>query len=188
MNWTNRNALATVLAACLATLPMAAHAQVTAPPETVPDQPDEPLPEWHPPPPRHDIVHLDVAPVLNRAQDTRQAGLWLISIGGAMMFGGGLLYVRALNLNDDAGKPHGVAPVDQNGTISTMITNVFDPSLEDAKNRAYNGALSLMIIGGAIAVGGFALFGVGQARIRSYHKHHPRDPLPPLSGYEQQIH
>ena len=120
MNWSNRNALATVLAVSLAVGPAVAYAQVTTP-EEVPEQPDEPLPEWHPPPARRDIVHLDVAPALNKAHDLRQAGLWLISIGGAL------------------------------------------------------------------AVAGFTCFGVGQARIGLYHKKHPRDPLPPLSGYDQVV-
>ncbi|MDB4966717.1 MAG: hypothetical protein JWN44_2406 [Myxococcales bacterium] len=184
MNWTLRNALATVLAASLASAPAVAHGQVK-PPEAVPDQPDEPLPEWHPPPPRRDVIHLDVAPALTKAQDIRQAGMWLICFGGAMMFGGGLLYARAQNLNDEVARPHGVTSTDEFGTIQWMVTNVFDPSLEDQKNQALAGSRSLLIIGGAFAATGFALFGVGQWRIRSYHKRHPRDPLPPLSGYEQ---
>jgi hypothetical protein len=184
MNWSNRNALATVLAVGLAVGPTVAHGQVTVP-ETVPEQADEPLPEWHPPPPRRDVVHLDVSPTLNKAHDLRQAGMWLMSIGGAMMFGGGLLFARAQNLNDDVGKPHGIAPLDENNNVNWMITNVFDPGLEDQKNRALDGSRALLIIGGALGVAGFTCFGVGQARIRIYHKKHPREPLPPLSGYEQ---
>jgi hypothetical protein len=185
MNWTNRNALATVLAVSLAVGPAVAQAQVTAPSAEVPDVPDEPLPEWHPPRPRGDVVHLDVAPEVKKAQDTRQAGLWLCSIGGGMLFGGGLLYARAAGFNDEAGKPHGVAFVDDHYNIGTMVTNVFDPNLEDQKNLNQAGALALLVIGAAFTVAGFAAFGVGQYRIRAWHKKNPRDPLPPLSGYEQ---
>jgi len=63
---------------------------------------------------------------------------------------------------------------------------VFDPDLEDQKNRALDGCDPLLIIGGALSVAGFACFGWGQARIPIYHKKH-RATLAPLSGYEQVV-
>src|SRR5262245_51866546 len=128
MNWSNRNVVATVLAVSLACSPSLAAAQVK-PPEAIPDLPDEPLPEWRPPPPRHDIVHLDVAPSVKKAQDLRQAGLWCMSIGGIMMFAAGILWARALNLNDAAGHFHNEITFD-GINYNTVGTNVFNPHLE----------------------------------------------------------
>lgn len=183
MNWTNRNALATVLAVSLAVGPAVAQAQVTAPPVEVPDVPDEPLPEWHPPVQRRGALFLQISPEVQGAQRLRQVGLWVSSLGWAQLLAAGILYGWAVNLNEDVSHPHadGSGMVNTSGDITR--TSIFDPALEDERNRVQNASLALIGIGGAMALGGFIVYTIGQAKITIWHKQHPKDPLPPLSGF-----
>ena len=149
-----------------------AQAQVTPAPPAVPQLPDEPLPEWHPPAKRSGpAVFLQLTPQMQEAQKLRQAGLWISSIGWVQLFAGGILYVWAASVNTDLGHP----TPDSNGA--------FDPSLEDKRNRISNAASAFLGIGGIMAVGGFALYTIGQWKMTAHHKSHPSEPLPPLSGF-----
>jgi hypothetical protein len=150
----------------------AAHAQGVPPPQ-VPQLPDEPLPEWHPPPPsKAKAVFLSLSPEALQAQKIRQAGLWISSLGWATTFLGGVFYVWAANLNQDLGSPPPPNP-----------PGVFIPSLEDQRNHVEAAAISCLTIGGTIAATGFVLYTIGQWKITSHHKSHPDEPLPPLSGF-----
>jgi hypothetical protein len=182
MNWFNRHIAAILLPVSLVIGPTA-RAQVTPPPPAVPERPDEPLPEWKPPPPPKDVVHIDLTPELRRAQALRQAGLWFASLGGAQMFLGGILFAWAANVNDTLSHFHNETRPTPDGNFEVVGVAAFDPRLEDQRDRALAASQSMLIIGGAFLVTGFTLFGVGQARIRQSHAAHPRDPLPPLSGY-----
>ncbi|HEX8951821.1 MAG TPA: hypothetical protein VF997_11675 [Polyangia bacterium] len=143
------------------------------PPPTVPQMPDEPLPEWHPPPKRdRHALFLQVSPEVMQAQKLRQIGLWVSSFGWAQVFLGGVFYVWAANLNQDLGSPPPPNP-----------PGVFNPAIEDQRNHVEAAAISLLSIGGTLAAGGFILYTVGQWRITSHHKTHPNEPLPPLSGF-----
>ena len=85
-------ALALLLAFCSSS--GVARAISTVPPPPVPQLPDEPLPEWHPPPPttsRH-AMFLQMSPQMPEAQRLRQIGLWLSSFGWARCSLGGILY------------------------------------------------------------------------------------------------
>ena len=143
---------------------------VTPPP--VPQAPDEPLPEWHPPPPtnRH-AIFLQMSPQMQEAQKIRQAGLWISSIGWAQLLLGGVLYAWAAQVNEDLSSPPPTA------------TLTFDPSVEDRRNRIEAATTTFLAVGGVMAVGGFALYTIGQWKITSHHKSHPSEPLPPLSGF-----
>jgi hypothetical protein len=149
---------------------------------TAPDVPDEPLPEWRPPTHRSRALFLQVGPEVQSAQKLRQVGLWISSLGWAQLLAAGILYGWAVNLNEDASHPHadGSGMVNTSGQITQ--TQTFDPALEDERNRVQNASLSLIGIGGALALGGFIVYTIGQARITVWHKEHPNDPLPPLSG------
>lgn len=154
------------------------------PPPPVPELPDQPLPEWHPPPPGKKVaLFLSVSPEMAEAQKIRQAGLWISSIGWAQLLLSGILYGWAANVNQDVGHPHadGSGMVNSNGEITQ--TSVFDPSLEDERNRILTATNVFFGVGGAMAVGGFVIYTIGQWRITKWHKEHPKDPLPPLSGY-----
>jgi hypothetical protein len=164
---------------------MPARAQVT-PPQPVPNVPDEPLPEWKPPPARKVApIHLDVGPEARKAQNLRQAGLWLASFGGALLFASGIVFARAQDIADSASHYRQELVTDEFGNIRYAGNNQFDPGLEDEMYRLQALSHSFMIIGGAFTATGLALFGIGQARLHKLHVKHPRDPLPPLSGYDQ---
>jgi hypothetical protein len=160
-------ALALVLA-----FSIGARAQVTQTPPTVPQLPDEPLPEWHPPPKRSGAaLFLQLTPEMQEAQKLRQAGLWISSIGWVELFGGGILYVWANSVNTDLGNP------------TPNSTGIFDPSMEDQRNRIERASWAFLGIGGVMAAGGFVLYTMGQWKMTSHHKTHPSEPLPPLSGF-----
>jgi hypothetical protein len=144
---------------------------VTPPP--VPQLPDEPLPEWHPPPPtnRH-ALFLQMAPQMQEAQKIRQAGLWISSVGWAQLLLGGVLYAWAADLNQDEGSPP-----------PPNVPGLFNPQLEDERNRVLIATRTFLSIGGIMAAGGFVLYTIGQWKITSHHKSHPSEPLPPLSGF-----
>jgi hypothetical protein len=149
-----------------------AHAQ-TVPPPPVPQLPDEPLPEWHPPPPgKSRAMFLEMSPEMLQAQKLRQVGLWISSFGWAEVFLGGVLYVWAADLNQDVSNPPPPNPAGH-----------FVPALEDERNRVETAAASLLTIGGTLAAGGFVLYTIGQWRLTAHHKKHPTEPLPPLSGF-----
>ncbi len=171
---------ALAIAAALLLLAGGARAQ-TVPPPKVPDVPDEPLPEWHPPVRKSTTpLFLQIGPQMREAQKLRQAGLWISSIGWAQLFVGGIVYAAAADANTDVSNPRTLG-VDAGG--STIMTRVFDPALEDRRDRIQNSAFALFGIGGTMAFTGFVLYTAGQARITMHHKEHPKDPLPPLSGY-----
>lgn len=158
----------------------------TVPPPAVPQLPDEPLPEWRPPKkPALDVVHLDTSPEAARAQQLRQAGLWVSSFGGASLLLGGILYAYALDTNNTLSHPHPIVITGDNGSYDTEVTSTFDPGLEDRRNRTQAASFTFLIVGGVAAVGGFALFLVGQHQLRAHHRKYPKDPLPPLSGYDR---
>ncbi|MDB4966719.1 MAG: hypothetical protein JWN44_2408 [Myxococcales bacterium] len=151
---------------------------------TVPDVPDEPLPDWHPPTVLHrGAQFLEVSPQVASAQRIRQVGLWISSIGWAQLLAAGILYGWAVNLNDDVGHPHADGSGMANSSGQITQTQVFDPRLEDERNRVQNASIGLISIGTTMAVTGFVIYTIGQARITSWHKQHPKDPLPPLSGF-----
>ena len=83
------------------------------------------------------------------------------------------LYVWAANLNQDLESPPPPNP-----------PGVFNPALEDQRNRVEASAISLLAIGGTLAAGGFVLYTIGQWKMQpAHHKTHPNEPLPPLSGF-----
>jgi len=143
------------------------------PPPAVPQLPDEPLPEWHPPPKtdRH-ALFLQISPQMIEAQKIRQAGLWISSACWAQLLLGGILYAWAVDLNQDEGSPPPPNP-----------PGVFNPALEDERNRVQAATVAFLSIGGVMAAGGFILYTIGQWKITSHHKSHPSEPLPPLSGF-----
>jgi hypothetical protein len=110
------------------------------------------------------------------AQKLRQAGITISALGWVAVFSVGILYPQAVN---------------QNNILSNLNPDPnspgqpwqFDPAREDLRNRLEAANLSMAIIGGTMAVGGFVLFTAGQWQISSHHKRHPKDPLPSLSGY-----
>jgi hypothetical protein len=162
------------------TISVAAHAQTTPPPP-MPAVPDEPLPEWHPPVHRSSMpIFLTVSPQLLEAQKFRQAGITISGIGWLCLFSIGILYPQAVVQNNTLSNLH-VTGVDQYG--NTQPSTTFEPSREDLRNRLEAASLSMLVIGGTMAVGGFVLFTVGQYRISSYHRRHAKEPLPSLSGY-----
>jgi hypothetical protein len=169
------------LAALLAlALPSAVSAQPT-PPSPMPVVPDEPLPEWHPPTRRQLApIFLTVSPEMVTAQKYRQVGLWISSIGWLQFFAAGILYAAAVDTNDTLSNIR-TTGIDVSGNSITDAH--FSPALEDKRNNLEKSALSLSIIGGAMAVGGFVVFTIGQSRITIHHKRHPKEPLPPLSGF-----
>jgi hypothetical protein len=171
-----------VAAAVLAGLAAPARAQ-TVPPPMVPEAPDEPLPEWRMPPPRRAAMFLSVAPEVQGAQRLRQAGLWISSLGWAQLLAAGILYGWAVNINQDVGHPHSDGSGRVNGNDPVTQTSTFDPYLEDRRNRVETASAALIGIGGGLALGGFIVYTIGQAKITVWHKSHPRDPLPPLSGF-----
>ena len=144
------------------------------PPPTVPSLPDEPLPDWHPPPP-HKAGHalfLSMSPEMQQAQKIRQAGLWISSIGWAQLLLGGILYAAAAEVNQDVGAPPPPNP-----------PGVFNPSLEDERNRLQAATWTFLGVGGVMAAGGFVIYTLGQWKITTHHKAKPSEPLPPLSGF-----
>jgi hypothetical protein len=171
---------ALAIAWVLATAATAA-AQPHAPPP-VPDVPDEPLPAWHPPTTHaSNALFLSVAPQVAEAQKLRQVGLIVSCVGWAQIFAAGIVYAAAADTNDTLSSLHptGVTGVDGTPNLSTM----FDPGLEDKRNREQAASIALFSIGGAMAAAGFVLYTIGQTRLHSWHDAHPREPLPPLSGF-----
>lgn len=161
-----------LVVALILSFAVAARAQ-GVPPPPVPQMPDEPLPEWHPPPPhKGHAIFLTLSPEVQQAQKIRQAGLWISSFGWATTFLGGVFYVWAANLNQDLGSPPPPNP-----------PGVFNPALEDQRNHVEAAAISCLAIGGTFAATGFVLYTIGQWKITSHHKTHPSEPLPPLSGF-----
>jgi hypothetical protein len=162
-------AMALVLA-----LSASAWAQSPVTPPAVPQLPDEPLPEWKPPPPRKSsqALFLDLSPQMQDAQRLRQIGLWVSTVGWIQLFGAGILYVWAASVNRDIGYP---GPNNPNGR--------FQPELEDQRNDIERSAQAFFAIGGVLAAGGFIVYTLGQWRMTVHHKSHPKDPLPPLSGF-----
>jgi hypothetical protein len=151
---------------------VAARAQVTETPPPVPQLPDEPLPEWHPPPKRTgQALFLQLTPQMQEAQKLRQAGLWISSVGWIELFAGGILFVWADSVNTDLGHP------------TPNSNGMFDPTLEDKRNKIETASATFLGIGGIMAAGGFALYTAGQWRLTAHHKAHPSEPLPPLSGF-----
>jgi hypothetical protein len=149
-----------------------AHAQ-GVPPPPVPQLPDEPLPEWHPPKPTNrKAMFLQMSPEMREDQRLRQIGIWSSSLGWAFLLLGGVFYVWAADLNQDLGAPP-----------PPFAPGQFDPSLEDQRNRVEASAISMLAIGGVFAIGGFALYTAGQWKMTMHHKKHPEEPLPPLSGF-----
>lgn len=150
----------------------------------VPQIGDEPLPPWLPPKVKPKAQYLSVLPEMQRSQRLRQAGLWMASVGGAALLVGGIIWARALAINDDIG-------VGCTGTLGlagevnggTYCTGIFDPKVEDARDLNANVAVALFSVGGALMGTGLALFGTGQVQIDRWHGRHPGDPLPVLSGY-----
>jgi hypothetical protein len=158
-----------------------AHAQTTAPPP-MPVVPDEPLPEWHPPPAHRMTgpIFLSVNPELVQAQKLRQAGITISATGWLAIFAIGIMYPQAVNQNNILSNLHSET---NDSTGNPVATTTFEPWREDLRNRLEAASLSMAIIGGVMAVGGFCLFTAGQWKISSYHKRHPKEPLPSLSGY-----
>jgi hypothetical protein len=150
-------------------LSVGASAQI--PPPTVPQLPDEPLPEWHPPPKRAPVLFLDLTPQMHEAQRLRQIGLWISTVGWVELFGAGILYVWAANVNRDIASPTPDSP-----------GPVFQPAVEDKRNQIEDSAAVFFSVGAVMAAGGFVLYTMGQWRMTVHHKQHPKDPLPPLSG------
>ncbi|MCU1279384.1 MAG: hypothetical protein JWM53_2930 [bacterium] len=149
-----------------------ARAQVGETPPTVPQLPDEPLPEWHVPPKRAGAaLFLELTPQMQEAQKLRQAGLWISSLGWLQIFAGGILYVWAASVNTDLGHP------------TPNSNGIFDPTLEDKRNKISDAASAFLGIGATMAAGGFVLYTIGQWKMTSHHKKHPNEPLPPLSGF-----
>lgn len=164
-------------------LASAARAQTVTPPP-VPQLPDEPLPEWHPPTKRSGAaLFLQVTPEMHQAQQLRQAGLWISSVGWAQLLLAGILYGWAADVNDDVGHPraNGTGMVNSSGDITQ--NSFFDPAIEDKRNRIEAASAAFIGIGGTMAVGGFVLYTIGQWKITAHHKSHPSEPLPPLSGF-----
>jgi hypothetical protein len=124
-------------------------------------------------------LFLDLSPEMRQAQKIRQGGLWISCIGWVQLLAAGLLYVAAVQANGFAALPRVVPRPDGRGGI---ISDVFDPSFEDIRDREQSASFSLFAIGGTMAVGGFIAFTIGQARMSVWHKAHPKDPLPSLSG------
>jgi hypothetical protein len=144
----------------------------------VPDIGDEPLPEWKPPPPdKRRILFLSLSPEMRRAQQMRQAGLWLASAGGVTLLAGGIVWALAVDANTDLSA--GIIA----GTGGVITNNKFHPELEDKRDRFATAGVSLFTIGAVLTGGGLLLFGYGQYQLAAWHKRHPGDPLPALSGY-----
>jgi hypothetical protein len=162
---------AALVAVCMWSTLSPARAQPVPPPASLPQLPDEPLPEWKPPPPslsRQGPLILGVAPELRRAERLRRDGLLAASFGLASLFIGGLGEAWAAQLNTALNSPR---------------DGLFHPEVAEQRDRVAAAAVSFISVGGALTVGGFVVFGVGQMRIDVWHREHPRDQLPPLSGY-----
>jgi hypothetical protein len=147
----------------------------------MPAVPDEPLPEWHPPVRRPAVpVFLNISPDMLDAQKLRQAGITLSATGWVALFTIGILYPQAVNQNDTLSNLHTTRLDQFNNPINSTL---FEPWREDLRNRLEAATWSMAIIGSALTVGGFVLFTVGQYRVSSNHKRHPKEPLPSLSGF-----
>src|SRR5262249_4811138 len=96
----------------------------------------------------------------------------------------GILFAYAKNVNADLSHYHNDT-YEEGGFVMTRGTSEFQPELEDKRDRVLDATRALLVLGGTFAVAGFTLFGIGQARLRSYHHKSPHDPLPALSGYDR---
>jgi hypothetical protein len=135
----------------------------------VPDGPDEPLPDWTPPPPtpreNRRALFLQMAPEVQQAQRLRQAGLWISGFGWAAVLGGGILYghtgsnnvVQGINAMSDMDS--GISKTDQNTGIALMLS------------------------GAGVGIIGVALFTAGQWQLSAWHKKRPTDTMPSMSGF-----
>jgi hypothetical protein len=152
------------------------------PPQPMPAVPDEPLPEWHPPPKKIAApIYLTIAPEMVQAQRGRQLGMWISAIGWAQFLAAGILYVRSQDTNTILDQPVRIIGADING--NTLVSTQPDPSLYALRDRLQNAALAEAIIGGTMALSGFVVFSLEQARISKFHKRRPHEPLPALSGF-----
>lgn len=146
----------------------------------VPQMPDEPLPEWKPPSLKNNrrALFLSMPPQLQEAQRLRQIGIWLSSLGWTAVFAGGIVYARAIGINEDIGRTSAGDVGDNNGGI-----NIFNPKQEDQRNLFERAGWGTMVAGGVVALVGFSVFTAGQWRITAWHKKRPQDPLPTMSGF-----
>jgi hypothetical protein len=146
-----------------------ARAQAVPPPAALPDVPDEPMPEWHAPPPRRSqALFLGMAPQLRAAQRERQFGLGISAAGWIIGFVGGLTFVGALEAQLD---------------LETPPDGRFHPDIEDKRDNIVKASTVMFGVGGVMALSGFVVYTIGQSNIHKWHKLHPKDPLPPLSGF-----
>jgi hypothetical protein len=146
-----------------------ARAQAVPPPEHVPQLPDQPLPEWRPPAPTapHALI-LGLAPELRRAEKLRNGGLLAASAGLTAVFAGGLFEAWNEQLTTALHSPR---------------DGMYHPEIAEQRGQVSASAIAMLTIGSALTLTGFVLVAVGQTRISRWHHEHPRDQLPPLSGY-----
>jgi hypothetical protein len=156
--------------ALLALLPGAARAQTAPPPAEIPSLPDVPLPEWKLPPPASaaTTIMLGVSRELRAPEQMRLAGLLTASLGLGSVLAGGVMEAWAVDLDTGLKSPR---------------DGRFHPEVARQRDQVAAASLTLLIVGGAAAVTGFTLYAIGQVRINHWHQRHPRDPLPPLSGF-----
>lgn len=175
-----RGRLACTVLSIVSMLPVTARAQVTPPPP-MPAVVDEPLPDWHPPAAKERVVPLfmTMSPEMQQAQRARQAGMWVSALGWLQFLVAGILVARAADVATEIGRPHIVTDNNGNG----VVVPGEDARLMAEHDTLQRTSLSLAIVGGALALGGFVVFTAAQTRISKFHKRHPREPLPPLSGF-----
>jgi hypothetical protein len=146
-----------------------ASAQTAPPPAEIPRLPDVPLPEWRLPPPSatHPLV-LGVSQELRRPERLRLGGLVAASVGLASVLAGGIMEAWAVELDTGLHSPR---------------DGMYHPEVALQRDRVSASAITLLAVGGALTLSGFTLYAVGQTRINRWHRLHPRDELPPLSGF-----
>ena len=135
----------------------------------VPDGPDEPLPDWTPPPPtpreNRRAMFLQMAPEVQQAQRLRQAGLWVSGFGWAAVLAGGILYGHT-------------------GSNSVVQGIAAPPGSDNGVNKTdQNTGLALMLSGAGVGLVGVALFTAGQWQLSAWHKKRPTDTMPSMSGF-----
>ena len=158
-----------LFAALCATTSATARAQTAPPPAEIPRLPDVPLPAWQAPPPSANRpLVLGVARELRSSERLRYTGLVTASVGLASLLSGGIVEAWAVGLDTELHSPR---------------DGRFHPEIDRQRYQASATALSLLTVGSVLTVGGFTLYAVGQTRINRWHKRHPRDELPPLSGF-----
>jgi hypothetical protein len=158
-----------LLAALGAIMPATARAQTAPPPAEIPRLPDVPLPVWQAPPPSASRpLLLGVARELRSSERLRYSGLVTASFGLAALLSGGIVEAWAVGLDTELHSPR---------------DGRFHPEIDEQRHVASAAALSLLTVGSVLTVSGFTLYAVGQTRINRWHKRHPRDELPPQSGF-----